>query len=108
MQILVQVICKKGKSLRDSIVNNKNLTDHLLKASEQKKMNRSKGWAKIHSTEQDRHGAINIEWDSDTSILIARVITKGKGKPNLIIGDFIDFLFSQYRQRIQAVNIIPR
>jgi hypothetical protein len=40
--------------------------------------------------------------------LLARVITRGQGKPSLIIGDFVHLLMSKYRKRIQAINIIPR
>jgi hypothetical protein len=108
MQILVQVICSRGPSLRDAIAKYPRLGKHLLKVSEQKRPDRARGWTKVHSTEPDRHGAINIEWDADTNILLARVVTRGKGRPNLIIGDFVDFLLSRYRHRIQAINIIPR
>jgi len=56
----------------------------------------------------DRRGAINLEWDANTNLLLARVITRGQGKPSLIIGDFVHLLMSKYRKRIQAINIIPR
>jgi hypothetical protein len=39
---------------------------------------------------------------------LCRVITRGKGRPNLIIGDFVDFLLHHFRRRIRAINIIPR
>jgi hypothetical protein len=108
MQILVQAICSRGPSLRDAIAKHPRLESHLLKVTQQKRPDRSRGWTKVHSTEKDRHGAINIEWDADTNILLARVITRGKGKPNLIIGDFVDFLLRRFSRRIQAINIIPR
>jgi len=68
----------------------------------------ARGWTKVHSTEPDRRGAINLEWDANTNLLLARVITRGQGKPSLIIGDFVHLLMSKYRKRIQAINIIPR
>ena len=108
MQILVQAICSRGASVRDAIAKHPNLRDHCLKVTEQKRQDRSRGWTKVRSTEQNRHGAINIEWDADTNILLARVITRGKGRPNLIIGDFVDFLLRRFRSRIQAINILPR
>jgi hypothetical protein len=51
---------------------------------------------------------VNIEWDADTKVLICRVVTRGRGKPNLIIGDFIDYLLKRFSRRIEAINIIPR
>lgn len=108
MQVLVQVVCKRGPSMRDAIARNRKLEHHYLKVTEQKRQRRSRGWTKVRSTESGRHGAINIEWDADTSILISRVVTRGRGRPNLIIGDFVDFLLSQFPARIQAINIIPR
>ena len=66
------------------------------------------GWAKIYSTAADRQGVLNIEWDSDTGILLCRVINRGAGRPNLIVGDFVDYLLRQFRRRIEAITIIPR
>ncbi len=94
--------------MREAIARSAKLEAHSLKVTEQKRSGRSRGWTKVRSTEAGRHGAINLEWDADTSILIARVVTRGRGKPNLIIGDFVDFLLSQFSTRIQAINIIPR
>jgi len=108
MLVLVQVVCTRGPSMRDAIARNSKLEDHCLKVAEQKRQNRSPGWTKVLSTVSGRHGAINLEWDADTSILISRVVTRGRGTPSLIIGDFVDFLFSQFLGRIQSINIIPR
>lgn len=108
MQVLVQVICTRGQSLRDAITNHPRLEDHNLEVAEQKRPGRARGWTKVRSAIPGRHGAINIEWDADTSVLVARVVTRGRGKPNLIIGDFVDFLLRRFRTRIQAINIIPR
>ena len=108
MQILVQVVCTRGPSLRDAIAKDGRLDRHLLRVSEQKRSGRSHGWTKVHSTEPGRRGAINLAWDANTNLLLARVITRGPGKPSLIIGDFVHFLMSRYRKRIQAINIIPR
>lgn len=108
MQTLVQVICTKGVSLRDKISNHKQLEDLYLNVSERKRHDRSSGWTKVHSTLPDRDGAINIEWDADIRILICRVVTRGKGQPDLIIGDFVGFLLRNFKKRIEAINIIPR
>ena len=108
MQVLVQVVCTPGPSVRDAIAKHSKLEDHHLKVTEQKRPGRSRGWTKVRSTVPGRHGAINLEWDADTGVLVSRVVTRGRGKPNLIIGDFVDFLLRRFRGRIQAINIIPR
>ena len=108
MQILVQVVCTRGRSLRDAIAKDARLQRHRLRVSEQKRSGRAHGWTKVHSTEPDRRGAINLAWDANTNLLLARVITRGLGMPGLIVGDFVDLLMSRYRKRIQAINIIPR
>ena len=86
MQILIQVVCSKGRSLRQEIVKDGKLDKYGLSVSEEKRPGRPHGWAKVHSTGYDRHGAINIEWDAKTNVLLCRVVTRGAGKPNQIIG----------------------
>ena len=108
MQTLVQVICTKGNSLRDSIVRDSKLSEFGLVIQKKQQPGRQHGWAKIHSSYEDRRGALNIEWDADTSILLCRVVNRGAGRPHLILGDFVDYLFHRFRRRIEAVNIIPR
>lgn len=108
MQTLVQVVCTRGPSLRESIVKHSKIEDYGLQVTLQKQLGRRHGWAKVHSTEPDRHGALNLEWDADTSILLCRVVTRGKGRPNLIVGDFVDYLLARFRKRIEAINVIPR
>jgi hypothetical protein len=108
MQILIQTICTKGRSLREAIAGDPRIGGHDLQVVHQKRPGRPRGWAKLKSTLPDRHGAINLEWDADTHVLISRVVTKGKGKPNLIVGDYIDYLLARHARRIQAINVIPR
>src|SRR5688572_19955481 len=93
VQTLVQVICSRGSSLRDSIVNDPRLSKYGLVISKKHQPGRQHGWAKVHSVEPDRRGALNIEWDGDTNILLCRVVNRGAGRPNLILGDFVDYLF---------------
>src|ERR1700722_5627023 len=80
MQLIVQAICTPGKSLRDAIAKDGRLEVDSLGVSEQKRSGRPHGWTKIHSTLPNRHGAINVEWDADTNILVCRVVTRGRGK----------------------------
>ena len=108
MQILIQTICTRGRSLREAIVNDARLGGHDLSVVEQKRPGRARGWAKLHSTRPDRRGAINLEWDGNTHVLISRVVSRGKGRPNLIVGDYIDYLLARHSRRIQAINVIPR
>ena len=108
MQVLVQVVCSRGPSLRQAIAADEKLSTFDLCVTEQKRPGRSHGWAKVHSSLEDRRGAINIEWDAKTQVLLCRVVTRGSGKPNLIIGDFVDYLLRRFARRIEAINIIPR
>lgn len=108
MQILIQVMCTRGSSLRERIANDSRAGKHFINVTREKKPGRSKGWMKVHSTEPERAGAINVEWDARTHVLICRVITRGRGRPNLIVGDFIDYLLARQRRRIQSINVIPR
>ena len=108
MQILIQVVCTKGRSLREAIANDRRLEGHHLQVVQQKRPGRPRGWAKLKSAAPDRHGAINLEWDADTNVLISRVVTRGKGKPSPIIGDYIAYLLARHARRVQAINIIPR
>jgi hypothetical protein len=108
MQTLVQVVCTKGRSLRDVIVNDPKLSSFGLETQKKFQPGRSHGWAKIHSTVPQRTGALNIEWHADTNILLCRIVNRRGGKPNRVLGDFVDYLFARCRRRIEAVNIIPR
>jgi len=107
MQTLVQVVCQRGRSLRDSIVNDRQIAKFGLAVHEKLRPGRRGGWAKVHSTAPDRRGALNIEWDADANILLCRVINRGAGRPDLVLGDFVGYLFQRHRRRIKAVNIIP-
>jgi hypothetical protein len=108
MQTLVQVVCTRGPSLREAIVKHRRIDKYKLQVTWQKQPGRTHGWAKIHSTEPVSRGAMNVQWDSNTNILLCRVVTKGRNRPNLIIGDFVDYLLGRFKRRIEAINIIPR
>jgi hypothetical protein len=108
VQAIVQVICSKGPSLRESIVNDDSRLDVFgPKVSGKLKSGRQKGWAKIHSTRPDRWGALNVEWDSDARILLCRVVNRKKGSPELALGDFVAYLLRYHRRRITVINIVP-
>jgi hypothetical protein len=108
MQILVQTICSKGSSVRVAILKDKALSDYGLQVSQQKRNIRSNGWAKLHSADRSRHGAINISWEANSQVLLARVVTRGEGDPSSIIGDFVGYLLARHKSRIQSISILPR
>ena len=107
MQTVVQVVCTRGRSMRDAIANDPRLEKHGLEVTQEKKPGRSPGWMKVHTMGSNRGGSMNVQWDGATSILTCRVINRGSGRPNLIIGDFVDYLLSRYRRRIKLVTVLP-
>ena len=107
MQLVIQVISSQRGSLRNRIVNDQKLRNFGFMVVEKKRAGRPHGWAKLHSLEQDRDGAINVEWSGRAKMLICRVVTRGSGRPGRITGDFVDYLVARYRTAIVAINIVP-
>ena len=107
MQTLVQVICSPGTSLRDAIANDAKLYGYGFEIVRERKAGRSPGWTKLRSWVKGRCGSLNIQWSSATKILTCRVINKGSGKPNLVIGDFVNYLLQRHRRRIRHVVVLP-
>lgn len=107
MQTVIQVICYPGGSLREALTNDKRLETYHLAVSSQKISGRNPGWAKLHSTDPDVPGAINLEWDPATKTLMARIVTKGKNTPDRITGDFVAYLMRCQRRRIRSVLLLP-
>lgn len=107
MQSVIQVVCYRGGSLREQIANDRRLEKYALAVSRQKISGRNPGWAKLHSTEPDVYGAINLEWDPATKTLMARAVTKGKHTADRIAGDFIAYLMRCQRRRIRSIVILP-
>jgi hypothetical protein len=93
MQSVIQVTCYRGGSLREALANDKYLAKYHLAVSRQKTSGRNPGWAKLHSTEPDVHGA--------------RVVTKHKSTPDRITGDFIAYLIRRQRTRIRSILLLP-
>jgi hypothetical protein len=106
MQLLIQVVCTRGKSLRESIAKHPKIAEHGLVVSQQLNPDRSPGWTKLHSTLAYRDGAINIQWNAHAGLLIARIVTRGKGDPGLIAGDFIGFLLRRFKRRIHSISVV--
>jgi len=104
MQTIIQVISAGTTSLRDTIVNDKQLERFNLKASEHKRLTRRQGWAKLHM--KGGYGAINIQWHAASQTLICRIVTRG-GQPYMIAGAFISYLLARLRRKIHSIQVIP-
>lgn len=107
MQTVVQVVCTRGRSLREQIADSRKLESHSLELVKQKQVGRSPGWLKVRSTNPERRGALNIEWNKSTAVLTCRVVSRGARRPHLIIGDFLDYLFRYHAGRLRFVTVIP-
>jgi hypothetical protein len=108
VQTLVHVYCTRGPSLREKIADDRRLGEFSLVVQKEHQPGRSPGWMKLHSTERGRHGAVNVEWDGATHVLQCRVVTRGGGRPEMILGDLIEYLLSRHRRRIEFVAVVPR
>ncbi len=106
MQTLIQVICSHGPSLRDRIVHDTRIERDQLVVSESKRMDRSRGWTKVHGLTDDAYGAINIQWLPAASTLLCRVVTRGKD-PGPITGLFVAYLMTRHRARVDAIHVVP-
>ncbi|HEX8010799.1 MAG TPA: hypothetical protein VF814_07695 [Casimicrobiaceae bacterium] len=107
MQTLVQVVCTPGLSMRDAIADDPKLDRHHFEIVLERKAGRFPGWTKLRSRAGGRRGSINMQWNAATRVLSCRVVNKGSGKPNLIIGDFVDYLLQRHRRRIKLITVLP-
>jgi len=107
VQTLVQVICSPGRSVRDAIANDVKLESHNFEVVRERKAGRSPGWTKLRSRAEARRGSINIQWNAAAKVLSCRVVNKGSGKPNLIIGDFVDYMLQRHRRRVKFITVFP-
>jgi hypothetical protein len=107
MQTPIRVHCTTGPSLRAKIAKDQRLADHSLYAVKEQQAGRSPGWLKIKSTEPNRHGAINLQWDAEGT-LRCRVVNRGRGKPDSIVGDFLEYLLARHSKRIIVVAVLPQ
>jgi hypothetical protein len=107
MQTILQVVCSRGKSVREQIVNDPRLDNFWLRVQKEKQPGRSHGWAKIVSTRPEGRGALNMVWEANSGILLCRVVNRGGGRPSVILADFLEYLLAHLRRRIEAATIIP-
>ena len=97
MQTLVQVVCAKGPSLRDRIVNDDHGLEEFRLVVQKSHRPRLHGAGPRCEQIADRRVVLDIEWDADTRILICRIVNKMQAQPNRILGDFVDYLFERSR-----------
>jgi hypothetical protein len=102
MQILIHALCTKGESLREAIANDQRLVQHQLEMVREKQPGRAPGWMKVRSA-GETPGVLNIEWHPQSSVLSARVITRGSGKPSPIVGDFVNYLLRRHGRRVRTI-----
>jgi hypothetical protein len=107
MQILVQALCSRGRSVREAIGTDPRLERYGLQVTRQLQPGRAPGWLKLHATDATR-GALNIEWDAQSYVLSARVITRRSRKPSPIVGDFINYLLDRHSGRVQSITTAHR
>jgi hypothetical protein len=93
--------------VRDAIANDPKLNAHDFDVLLEQKAGRAPGWTKLRSRAKGRRGSINIQWSAATKVLSCRVVNKGPGKPNLIIGDFVDYLLQRHRRRVKLITVLP-
>jgi hypothetical protein len=109
MQTVIHVVCKPDtNSLREAIASDKKLAEEGFEVKEVMRHGRNPGWTKIVGTYEGRQGSINLEWINSSNMLICRVVNKGAGTPNLIVGDFVDYLLKRYRKRVRFITILPQ
>lgn len=107
MQILIQVLCTKGSSIRQAIADDQRIERFGLQVTKESQPGRAPGWLKLHATDETR-GALNVEWDAQSSVLSARVVTRGSRRPSPIVGQFVNYLLQRHEGRVQSITTAIR
>ena len=106
MQILIQALCTKGPSMRQAIADDTRIDRFKLQVTKEAQPGRAPGWLKLHAEEM--RGALNVEWDAQSSVLSARVVTRGSRKPSPIVGAFVNYLLQRHDGRVQSITTAIR
>jgi hypothetical protein len=106
MQILIQVLCTKGRSIRQAIADDPRIDRYGLQVTKEAQPGRAPGWLKLHAEEM--RGALNVEWDAQSSVLSARVVTRGSRRPSRIVGAFVNYLLQRHGGRVQSITTAIR
>jgi hypothetical protein len=108
MQTVIDVVCTKGRSLREAVADDRRLKRYELAVLNEKRPGRNPGWAKIRSTDPGCHGTINLEWDSSTRTLKCRVVNRRGGKPGDVVSKFVHYLLDRFGRRIRLLLILGK
>jgi len=49
----------------------------------------------------------NLEWDAATRSLLARIVNRAEGKPDIAVGRFVAYLLACHHRRIRSIAIHP-
>ena len=105
MQTIVQVITTSQVSLRDKVVKDEQrLKGFGLEVEREIKSGRANGWAKLKSNRR-LPGALNLSWDAPTKTLVGRIVNRGSGRPDDLVGLFCSYLLSRFRGKITLIQI---
>jgi hypothetical protein len=107
MQILIQVLCTKGSSIRQAIADDQRIERFGLQVTKEAQPGRAPGWLKLHATDETR-GALNVEWDAQSSVLSARVVPRGSRRPSPIVCYFVNYLLQRHEGRVQSITTAIR
>ncbi len=104
MQIQMQAFGRRGGSLREVIGGDLRRKPHdVLYVKEFKNPQRFPGWLKIRGA--GLAGAINVRWESDSRMLVARAIAKKGNTPHELLGVFLAYLIERHGKRIASISI---
>jgi hypothetical protein len=104
MQIQMQAFGRRRDSLRKIIADDLTNRQHnVLQVQEFKNPERVPGWTKIKG--KGLAGAINIRWDANSHMLVARAIAKKGNSPHELLGVFLAYLIDRHGKRVTSINI---
>ena len=98
MQIVLNVMARPAtrKSLRETIISDLQKSDYGLEVILEKKIGRTRGWAKIKA--DGLTGALNISWHAPSKMLIARAVGKKGNWPSELVSRFVCYLLDRRRR----------
>src|SRR4029078_8537012 len=101
-----QALCATGPSRRQAIADDTHIDRFKLQVTKEAQPGRAPGWLKLHAEEM--RGALNVEWDAQSSVLSARVVPRGSRKSSPIVGAFVNYLLQRHDGRVQSITTAIR
>jgi hypothetical protein len=106
MQVVIHVMSSGPRSLRDAIVSAPHaLEEDGLSVIHEKRQTRSRGWAKIKCSDSSVGGALNLEWNAATKVLVVRSVIRSKARREVIVARVLSFLFTSFATRVRSVHV---